>query len=1140
MERITNAFFLVIITLLLLLQFQACTKKEKLKIKVESINFIEKQGELYIDEQRQLIVNILPKGALPINLKWESNKKNVARVDMLGEITAISEGTAIITVRSDQTDKTDKFNLTVKKKIIKVNSIKIIKSKELIASEDTIIENQDAILTVKILPINSKNKTFTWSTSDKNIATIDQDGNLHAIKEGKFIIKAITEDGGKTAEYKLNVKAKRIAIREIKISSESKQVTEGKELRLTGTVIPNNADDKTFTWSVDNKEIATIDQTGKLTAIKEGIVNIKAISAKDGISSGYKITVTKKILVSEIEISSPKERICEGESIKLAAIIKPEDANNKDFTWSVNKEEIATIDQHGNLLAKAVGTVEVIAEAIDKGGISSKYNIEIYAKTIAVTAVMINPIIEELYIGRKISVSATLSPSKPTNPKIFWYTSDIKTAVFDEEGKLNGLKAGKVKIKSVTEDGEKYDEYEIEVKVKLVTDINISTTPKENINEIFVNEVLLFSTSIKPTDATYNEVIWTIENIEPASSPQDAIAIIDQEGHLTAKGKGTINVVATSKDANKVSKYEVQIKDKLVSKIIISTNPIGTKEIFVKDVLSFSALIEPNYATNKEITWTIKNVNPTGGEIDIIATIDDEGNLTAKRKGTVKVIATNSYSKVFGEYEIEIKNVAVEKVVINIPDLVNPIYIEDEINLTATISPENATNKEVSWIITNKNPAPGDQELIAIINNGILTAKKAGTIIITAKSANDIISNECEITIEEPGIRVTGVSIVKNYDKGKDAYEINPSKSKNIIATIYPENSTNKKIIWTSSDKNIATVNEWGNVSAIKDGSVTITATISGYSATCKITVITPVESINFSEATYKITEGESKKIDPIFTPTNATNKEINLWYSDNEDIASVNKDGLVTAHKAGTTIISATIYGEEEDYTAEFNLTVSADDVFKPVICVGYNIENTFITIDNHRNLGAAFSPVDATNQKIIYISNNHDIATVDENGDINAIKEGKVIISATPDATRKKVDIEFIITKFEFSDWLLFKRLLNQTEVDENKDSILSSEELDKTNELKLKCFGIKSFKELEIFNNLEILDCSNNELTSLDLSKCSKLTQLDCRQEATEDSKATSIGTIYLHPDVYDLVKDNVNFKKNAEDTWAKKTL
>ena len=143
--------------------------------------------------------------------------------------------------------------------------------------------------------------------------------------------------------------------------------------------------------------------------------------------------------------------------------------------------------------------------------------------------------------------------------------------------------------------------------------------------------------------------------------------------------------------------------------------------------------------------------------------------------------------------------------------------------LTATIAPSDATDKTVTWA--------SDNEEVATVENGVVTAVKAGTATITA-TAGDY-SASCVVTVDKKVIAVTGISL------DKSTATIAEGETETLVATITPADATDKTVTWTSSDASIATVAD-GVVTAVKAGTATITATAGGYSATCVVTVEEP------------------------------------------------------------------------------------------------------------------------------------------------------------------------------------------------------------------------------------------------------------------------------------------------------------
>lgn len=219
--------------------------------------------------------------------------------------------------------------------------------------------------------------------------------------------------------------------------------------------------------------------------------------------------------------------------------------------------------------------------------------------------------------------------------------------------------------------------------------------------------------------------------------------------------------------------------------------------------------------------------------------------------------------------------------------------------VTATVLPENATNKELIWSSSNNS--------VATVENGLITALKEGKTTITVKSKDGYKSSSLELTVNKkpPIIHVESISL--------DETELNmlTGDRATLSATVLPDNAKNKSVTWSSSDESVATVNNRGRVTAVGAGTATITATTvdGGLTATCTVNVtqkIVPVAGVSLNTDELEINVGGTSSLVATVLPTNATNKGVS-WNSTDPNVATVSDDGVVTAISAGETIITVT-----------------------------------------------------------------------------------------------------------------------------------------------------------------------------------------------------------------------------------------
>lgn len=302
--------------------------------------------------------------------------------------------------------------------------------------------------------------------------------------------------------------------------------------------------------------------------------------------------------------------------------------------------------------------------------------------------------------------------------------------------------------------------------------------------------------------------------------------------------------------------------------------------------------------------------------------------------------------------------------------------------LTATVLPDDATNKNVTW-------ESSDSRVATVDENGKVTAVKQGTATITVKSvSNDTVTDTCEVTVTDQTYPVTGVTLTP------DKATLNVGETQELTAVIAPSNATNKNVTWVSSDISVATV-ENGVVTAVGKGTATITVTTEdgGYTATCEVTVKLPVSAVTLNETSTALVVGNTKQLTATVAPANADDSTV-TWKSGNTNVATVDQTGKVTAVGVGTTTITATAGGK----SATCTVTVTA----KPIPIEAIALRDAAVSVGGTIQLEPVFTPADTTQRDVIWTSSDRTIATVDANGRVRGVAEGKVTITVTSTADR------------------------------------------------------------------------------------------------------------------------------------------
>ncbi len=430
--------------------------------KVENIKLDKNIIKINIGHGEKINGEILPSNATNKKITWISNNSTIATVDDNGQVKGVGIGTTWIIARSSN-GKESKCEVTVSGNNINASKISIDKKNTSINVGDSITLNPI------ITPENTTNKVVTWQSSNNDIATVSTNGVVKGLKKGSVTITVKTSNG-KQDQSTVTIYDKKIDVSKIDINITNKNIEVGDSFKITSTITPNNATNKNVTWQSSNDKVAIVDQNGSVKGVGPGSATLTAIT-HNGKGAECHLTVTGKIIaVSSITLNSNNLSMFEGDKTTLKATINPSNSTNKNIKWISSSSKIATVDQNGAVVAVGVGTTTITATIEGK---SSSCTVKVSAKTVAVTAVVLNKINASMYVGDNIQLMGTVSPSNATNKSISWRSSNTSIATVDASGKVTAKSPGTAKI-IITSSNGKSAECTITVNKK------VTTTPTPN------------------------------------------------------------------------------------------------------------------------------------------------------------------------------------------------------------------------------------------------------------------------------------------------------------------------------------------------------------------------------------------------------------------------------------------------------------------------------------------------------------------------------------------------------------------------------------------------------------------------------------------------------------------------------------
>lgn len=326
---------------------------------------------------------VKPKNASNKKLKYKTSNKKIATVNSKGKVKGIKNGTVTITVTAADGSK--------KKATCKVGVYTAkIKKATVSPSKKTLNVGQTVTLKTKIKsPSKGAVNLFTWTSSNKKVASVDANGKVKALKAGTATITGTAADGSKKkVTCKITVKQ---PVKKVTITPSSAQVTEGQKVTLKVNVSPANASNKKVTWKSNNTSIATVDGNGVVTGKKAGNATITATAA-DGSGKSASATVNVKakpvdpkpenpvIRVSGITLDKSSVEVkANTPAFTLKATVTPANATNKTVTWKTSNASVADVHA-GTVTVKTEGTATITATA---GGKTASCLVKVIGKTVA-------------------------------------------------------------------------------------------------------------------------------------------------------------------------------------------------------------------------------------------------------------------------------------------------------------------------------------------------------------------------------------------------------------------------------------------------------------------------------------------------------------------------------------------------------------------------------------------------------------------------------------------------------------------------------------------------------------------------------------------------------------------------------------
>ena len=642
------------------------------------------------------------------------------------------------------------------------------------------------------------------------------------------------------------------------------------------------------------------------------------------------------VLVQEILIVGG-DALAVGESLPLNAVALPEDAGNREVSWSVSDSAVAAVSAGGVVTALAAGRVEIIAQAADGSGVQASHYLNIYVPSPEeVTNV---PASLRLGVGQAAAIRWAVLPAYAPQEVVF-KTSNKNIATVTADGKVKGLKAGTCTVTVETPNG-KSRSCKVEVAnapaamALNATAVELGITPALGLYETFV---------LKPRIADNTATSFSFR------SNRESVATVNESGLITARSVGEATITVTTHN-NLQATCEVRVRP-----CPETVNISGVLALSVGDTLQTVVTLKPE-GTASGLTYSSSNPG--------VMTVSAGGRITGVAPGaatlTVETCNGRKTARRVTVYPAPERIVAARDAI--------TIGIGEQTAVETWLEPAEARSELTYSSSHTKN--------VTVDGNGTVTGLRAGTATITITTYNGK-KDTVKITVKKApgGVTLNESEITLGWDsrnRAGESFKLNASITSGSAGACE----------FTSSDAWVAKVDpRTGMVTARGVGTAVITATAyNGASANCIVHVLEASGGLEVESSSIILGVGQSGRFGAV-----RIGGVSGLTYrSADESIATVNATGTITARKAGQTTITATTFN---GYTASVTVTV-------------YGAPGKVSLAQKEATIGVGgqchIVPVlpEGTMAGFTYKSSKNAVATVDADGVVTGVSPGVATVT-------------------------------------------------------------------------------------------------------------------------------------------------
>jgi trimeric autotransporter adhesin len=734
--------------------------------------------------------------------------------------------------------------------------------------------------------------TIFWSSADTNIVTVSQAG----VVTGKSIGNTQVAASSSGASTVTTVTVVQVPVASVAVLPSAATLVIGGTVTLQAVAYDAGANalsGRPVVWASSASQVATVDGSGKVTAVSAGTATVTGTIEGKTASSAITVTV---IPVAAVAVTPGSANIDVGASKAFNAVVTDASGNtltSRPITWASANKSIATVSTAGLVTGVGAGTTNITATAENKTGTAQ---VVVTATTppppIPVASVAVNPGTASLNIGGTVTLSATprdANGAALSGRSVTWSTSDGNIATVSTTGVVTAKAPGSATI-TATSEGQ-HGDATITVQPPAPAAVaSVTITPPPTGASVQVGQTITLTATAR--DAAGNPLSGRTISWKASDS---TIATVSA-GVVTGVSSGTVAITATCEGQN--ASVAVTVNPEPVAFVLVSATSTSIQVGATTTVTAVTEGAAHDTLRGRTVTWSSGSLS--------VATVDaTSGVVTAVAPGSASITGTSE--GVTGAITITVVQIPVATVTIS-PS--NPSVVERQTTpLTATTKDANGntlSGRTVTWSVTPTS--------VATINasTGVVTGVSAGTATVTATS--EAKSGTATLTVTAaPVATVTVVPPSAPLIVGQTLTLTDTLKDATGFVL------TGRVVTWTSSSPSKATVNSsTGLVTGVDSGSTIITATSETKTGTATVVVhLVPVDSVIVTATATTIAVSHTTTVTAVAKDANGATLSGRAvsWSSSNTAVATVapngTSSGTVTGVAHGTANIIATIDGK-------------------------------------------------------------------------------------------------------------------------------------------------------------------------------------------------------------------------------------